>query len=522
MAENLGIESGSQIGEYDITDFIARGGMASVFRGRHRRLKREVAIKVLPPEYAEAEMLDQFQREVEVGGLLNHSNIARAFDAGSFGEKQYLVTEFIDGCSLEKIIQSQGPMTIREMGRCVLQTAAGLSYAHEQGVIHRDIKPSNIMLSDNGKIKIIDFGLARYSCGLHCFDETFLDEIRPAKKILSVCGEPNALKCMESRILVCSHERKPDQQSTRRRVCKSDKDKEDNLISDIDSSPKTSALSETGSSLPLNSTFHTSVVGTTAFMPPEQTQTSKVDRRADIYSLGCVMYYLLTGNLVFPEKTYEDFVLAHCYQPPPNIFDSQGNVPIALDNIFHRMVAKRVLDRYQHVDEVIADLNAVLVPLNSEPLIFISYRRNDSIDASYRLYEILVEHFGQSAVSMDLDSIPSGVDFRRHIQTSIGRADVVLSVIGDHWLNTASKDYKSRLHDPADYVRMEIETAMRLDKPIIPVLVGGAKMPLPESLPDTLCAFCFKNAAELRAGREYSSLSLSLAKRIEEIINSTQ
>jgi serine/threonine protein kinase len=484
MSDDRKIELGSEFAEYVITDLVARGGMGTVFRGQHRLMKRAVAIKVLPPEYHGREMFAQFKREVEVAGLLSHPSIAKAFDAGSFNGQQYLVTEFISGRNLNEIVRSNGPMTLQDAADCIRQAAAGLAYSHRQGVVHRDIKPSNLMRTVDGAIKIIDFGLARFCQGLSQIDDSFLDEIRPARVIGIIHGKPD--------------------HSDDASVC---------LILTPPSNPNPDT-----SERPLRSPTHGSIVGTTAFIPPEQTLSSNVDLRADIYSLGCTFYFLLTGKLVFPATGYEEFVHAHRYLEPPSLGEHRSDVPLALDAIFKRMVAKRVPDRYQSMTDVIGDLDAALAAHAAAPLIFISYRRNDSIDATHRLCEALAGRFGKESVCMDIDSVPPGVDFRRYIQEAVIRADVMLVIIGDHWVEALNARKERRLHDPDDYVRLEIESALRFQKPLVPVLVGRAPMPRPEELPQSLEALCYRNAAELRSGREYSRLSERLAQRIEDVV----
>lgn len=143
--------------------------------------------------------------------------------------------------------------------------------------------------------------------------------------------------------------------------------------------------------------------------------------------------------------------------------------------------------------------------------IFISYRRQDSAYVAATLSEKLQQHFGADSVFFDVDNIPLGVDFRDFIGDAVGACDVLLVMIGDRWLDSSDGHGRRRIDDPADFVRIEIEAAFRRTIPIVPVLVGDAVLPAPESLPESVRALVFRNAAEIRAGRD-------LRQHIERII----
>ena len=139
--------------------------------------------------------------------------------------------------------------------------------------------------------------------------------------------------------------------------------------------------------------------------------------------------------------------------------------------------------------------------------VFISYRREDSLDVTDRLYERLTRQFGTGAVFRDMDNIPLGVDFRQYLTEAVGRCDVLLAVIGDRWLQAAKSDatgsVRYRLDDPRDFVRIEIESALTRRIPVIPVLVGRATIPGAAELPDALKDLAYRNAAEVRSGRDF-------------------
>jgi serine/threonine protein kinase len=150
-------------GEYVVLDRIGAGGMGVVLKAQHRRMKRVVAIKVLPPSTIKnSSAVDRFYREVEAAAKLNHPNIVHAYDAGEFQGMHFLVMEFVDGRDLSSIVKESGPLPVAQAIDCVIQAARGLEFAHGMGVVHRDIKPSNLLLSREGQVKILDMGLARF------------------------------------------------------------------------------------------------------------------------------------------------------------------------------------------------------------------------------------------------------------------------------------------------------------------------------------------------------------------------
>ncbi len=160
-AGSTGLRPGETLGEYEVVALIGRGGMARVWKARHRRMNRIVAIKVMAGTSASAAMFgDRFQREVEVLANLNHPNIAVAYDAGEYHGCPYLVMEFLDGEDLGQRLAA-GPLPVTEACAAVLQAARGLAYAHERGLVHRDVKPANLFRLRDGTIKLLDLGLVR-------------------------------------------------------------------------------------------------------------------------------------------------------------------------------------------------------------------------------------------------------------------------------------------------------------------------------------------------------------------------
>jgi serine/threonine-protein kinase len=151
------------LGNYVILDKIGAGGMGQVFKARHKRMNRLVAIKLLPPEVNKDEAtIQRFHREVQAAAKLTHPNIVIAYDADEApGSVHFLVMEYVAGKDLAHLVANEKNLPVGKVLNYILQAAKGLAYAHENGVVHRDIKPANLLLDEKGTIKILDMGLAR-------------------------------------------------------------------------------------------------------------------------------------------------------------------------------------------------------------------------------------------------------------------------------------------------------------------------------------------------------------------------
>lgn len=282
--------SGSQIplvlGDYVLLSKIGSGGMGQVFMARHRLMDRIVAIKLLPTSLTKDEASNKrFQREVKAAARLTHPNIVHATDAGQQHGVWYLVMEYVEGVDLSSHIRKRGSISISTALEYIQQAAEGLAYAHEQGVVHRDIKPANLLLDTNGKLKILDMGLARF-------------DVEGAS---------------------------PDD------------------------------LTSTGV-----------VMGTVDYMAPEQARNTKLaDARADIYSLGITLHYLLTGKPAYQGDSVVEKLMAHQTHPIPSLTEACPGASIALDRLFSRMIAKQPEDRFQSMKELISQIQAYRKEVNS-------------------------------------------------------------------------------------------------------------------------------------------------------------
>jgi serine/threonine protein kinase len=271
---------------YHVLKRIGAGGMGDVYQAEHRIMQRVVALKVVQPRLlSNPQAVERFRREVQLAGRLSHPNIVAAHDADEAGELHFLVMEYVDGVSLDERIAETGPATPGQACEWIRQAALGLQHAHEQGMAHRDIKPHNLMLTRDGQLKILDFGLTRLTSDASS---------------LSDDGETAA------------------------------------------------AASATGEGV---------ILGTPDYIAPEQINDSRsVDIRADIYSLGCTLFFALTGRPPFPEGTLIEKLHAHADRPLPRLDAFRDDAPPRLIEILDRMTAKNREDRYATPGEVAADL----------------------------------------------------------------------------------------------------------------------------------------------------------------------
>jgi formylglycine-generating enzyme required for sulfatase activity len=269
---------GTVLGNYELLEPLGAGGMGRVFKAWHRRLKREVALKVLAPELLRSEAARvRFRREMEAAARVASPHVVAVHDAGEEAGRDFLVMEFVEGHTLADLVKDRGPLPVGEAVRAALQAARGLAHAHAAGLIHRDVKPANLLLDRAGQVKVSDLGLARG---------------------VDAAGDGNV----------------------------------------------------TASGV---------VVGTASCMAPEQAFDSRrVDHRADVYGLGCTLYFLLTGKPPYVEPTALETLLAHRERPIPSVRDGRPDCPPALDALLRAMLAKRPEDRP-------ADMNAVITGLEA-------------------------------------------------------------------------------------------------------------------------------------------------------------
>jgi eukaryotic-like serine/threonine-protein kinase len=280
----LTLAPGTRLGPYEILSPLGAGGMGEVYRARDPRLSREVAIKVLPETLSSnSERLARFRREAQMLAALNHSQIAAIYGLEEAGRAEALVLELVEGETLAERI-ARGPVPLEEALPLARQIAEGLEYAHERGIVHRDLKPANVKVTPEGKVKILDFGLA--------------------KALETGGGNP-----------------------------------------DVSSSPTlTGAATQAGV-----------VIGTAAYMSPEQARGKTVDKRTDVWAFGCVLYEMLSGRKAFEGENVTD-TLASLVRDEPDWKALPRSTPPALQRLLERCLAKEATRRLQAIGDARIEL----------------------------------------------------------------------------------------------------------------------------------------------------------------------
>ncbi len=256
---------------YRIIKKIASGGMADVFLGDDLKLNRKVAIKILAANYAgDKNFVARFKSEAQILARLNHPNIVQIYDWGEFNSSYFICIEYVEGESLEEIIEKKGPLPPETVVDYALQISSALLMAHKSNLIHRDIKPQNILVTTEGIVKVTDFGIAK------------------------------------------------------------------SLTTDV--------------------TKTLNIIGTAHYISPEQAKGEVLDHRTDIYSMGIVLYEMLTADVPFRGGSSIDISLKHINEKPLKPSELMENVPDKLEKIIMHCLEKNPLDRYPTVKELIGDL----------------------------------------------------------------------------------------------------------------------------------------------------------------------
>ncbi len=268
-----------RLGPYVITDFIGQGGMGQVFKAVHEVMGRECAVKVLPLHRVTDETIAGFKREIRMQAKLDCPYLVRAHDAGQDGSVHYLVTEYVPGMDLRRLVKSRGPLSQEEAAGIIMQAALGLAYAHDEGIIHRDVKPGNILVTPESIAKVSDVGLAGFAADL-------IDDPRAGK-----------------------------------------------------------------------------IVGTPDFISPEQYTTPlQVTPASDVYSLGCTLYYAVTGKAPFPGGDTASKIRRHLEATPLHPRNFNADLSEEFVDIIAEMMEKDSRKRIQTMAEVAARLEAWVTP----------------------------------------------------------------------------------------------------------------------------------------------------------------
>ncbi len=295
--------TGQTISHYQIISLLGKGGMGEVYQARDTKLERLVALKILPTNVAnDAERMRRFVREAKAASALNHPHVATIYEIGEANGVSFIAMEYVGGQTLAARID-QAPMSIRELLDIGSQIADALDEAHGKGITHRDIKPANVMLTPRGQVKVLDFGLAK-------FTETRNSEVGLRK-------EEAATR------LQAAPDRPP-------------------------------------------STLPGLVMGTVSYMSPEQARGLPVDTRSDIFSLGIVLYEMATGQRPFVGTTTMDVLAAILGQEPAPVLTHRPDAPPELQRIVSQTLCKDREDRYQKTKDVLSDLQSLTQELALE------------------------------------------------------------------------------------------------------------------------------------------------------------
>jgi serine/threonine protein kinase len=289
---------GTTFGQYSLLSVLGIGGMGEVYLARDERMGRQLALKIMPPQFVEdAARIERFAREARAVSALNHPNIVTVYDIGQLNGTHFIAMEHVDGQTLREKIQTaeKAPLEAREVVEIALQISTALAAAHEAGIIHRDIKPENLMLRRDDYIKVVDFGLAKLT-----------EPKRSLAETLGEGGDPAA------------------------------------------TNPGT-------------------VLGTLRYMSPEQAQGREVDERSDIFSLGVVLYELLTGSPPFKGHRPAAILDAVVHHTPLPLTQLRPEVNPEFERIIARMLEKDRDLRYRSADELRAALKRFKRELDSAP-----------------------------------------------------------------------------------------------------------------------------------------------------------
>ncbi|MBK8224408.1 MAG: serine/threonine protein kinase [Candidatus Obscuribacter sp.] len=313
-ASMAGLAPGQIIGGcYELLALAGQGGMGAVFKARHQGLGRACAVKFLAPNLISEKTWLLFQREARMVAELQHRTICQVYDLGIHDEKiPYYAMDFIEGETLDETLSSQGPLSVGATLELYIKVLEGLSYAHRRGIVHKDLKPANLMLTTGGEhqveVKILDFGIS---------------ELTEAAPIQGSTLEHSAHVVESTQARLDSNDAKPERAKTQRNQLE--------------------------------------IIGSALYMSPEQLLGDNLDRRSDIYTIGCTMFETLTGAPPFLEESFEKLREAHLHQEPPTLGQATGLFfPPKITAIVAKCLEKEPEKRYQSANELSIDLERAL------------------------------------------------------------------------------------------------------------------------------------------------------------------
>ncbi len=303
LVDGQEFKAGQIVAHYKVLSLLGEGGMGKVYLAQDTKLDRKVALKFPPAELAaNPDHMRRFTQEAKAAAALNHPNIAQIFEIGKHNGADYIAMEYVEGETLRQLL-ARRKLDIKRVVELAAQVASGLSAAHKEGVIHRDIKPENLIVKAGGRIKILDFGLAKL-----------------VEKYKGVAG-----------------------------------------VSEL----TTAYMPSTGPA----ETMAGAILGTVSYMSPEQARAEKLDQRTDIFSLGVVLYEMVTSERPFAGKSAIDTLHAIINRDPPPVTQLNSQAPPELADILAKALAKDPSERYQHAGDFELDLRRFKRALESNTLI---------------------------------------------------------------------------------------------------------------------------------------------------------
>ncbi len=387
------IVKGQKINDrYQIIKTIGEGGMANVYLAYDTILDRNVAVKVLRGDLATDEkFVRRFQREALSASSLSHPNIVEVYDVGEDNGSYYIVMEYIEGKQLKQLLKKRGKLTLNEVVDIMSQVTDGMSAAHDSYIIHRDIKPQNIMILENGLIKITDFGIAMALNSTQLTQTNsvmgsvhYLPPEQASGKGATIQSDVYSMGILMYELLtgelpfrgdnaveIALKQIKEPVPSIRTKIENIPQSIENIIYKATAKNPKNrykdaremhddlkTALSKERENTQLTQT--NSVMGSVHYLPPEQASGKGATIQSDVYSMGILMYELLTGELPFRGDNAVEIALKQIKEPVPSIRTKIENIPQSIENIIYKATAKNPKNRYKDAREMHDDLKTAL------------------------------------------------------------------------------------------------------------------------------------------------------------------
>jgi len=363
---------------YEIIKSIGEGGMANVYLAFDTILERQVAVKILRGDLSDDEkFIRRFQREANSASSLRHPNIVEMYDVGEDDGKYFIVMEYVDGKTLKSLIKKRGLLNLSEAIDIMLQLTSGIACAHDSYIIHRDIKPQNVMILEDGRVKITDFGIAM------------------------------ALNNNE--------------------------------------------LTQTNS-----------VMGSVHYLPPEQASGSGATIKCDIYSLGILMFELLTGKVPFKGENAVEIAIKHMKEPLPSVCKINPSIPQSVENIVLKACAKNPKNRYETAAQMYEDLKTCLDESRKDETRIVYKHKEHDLDETKKLSKIDSREKKNKEKNNDGDNSDKNINLALKI---VGIVCVAIVISGFSFILIFSSDSNNEVKVPDNLIGLsEREACAKIEK----------------------------------------------------------